>query len=206
MQALTHDEVFQSWRGTNPSINWREHAVEYHRKLLSRYEELGLYLIMIAKKTKRPESNFKWADRKESPDLLFAHLSRGGNIAVVSGYCKPKLVILDMDSHDCKEEILHLTLTQVTPNGYSFFLREPLIPELLKALKTKLPKLDNPRESVMYELIEPSETCMHEHGSEHKHEGTEHDYRIRRFIDLDKPILSFKEFVKGVVSRQFHAA
>lgn len=204
MNSRTHDEVFQEWLATRPSTTWREHIAVETALLLRGYIAKGFYVIPLAEKSKRPIARFKWSKEEASYDFLFYHLSQHGNIGVVAGLSKPKMVILDYDGElpTELEPILQRTPSSRSPGGYHFFLKGKYNQKFFQMLKEQYPGFDVVREGIGYVVVPPSMTCIEDHNP---HLCSTHDWRMHEWIgDMEKPLKNFNEFVKEICRTKFY--
>ena len=203
MTARTHDQIYQAWRGLEPKVSWREHLAESNNQLLKRYEELGFWTIPLANKSKRPISGFDWDGKQATWLFLFSNLSSGGNLGVVAGLSKPKLVLLDYDEEVLPQPIRFATketLTSVSPNGYHIFTVGRYDEKLFERLKERYPKFDLARAGHGYCVVPPSMTCKDEHSKHPCEEQKQpHKYRMHEWIDINAPLMKFSEFVKRCI-------
>jgi|GEM_PF-5491449 hypothetical protein len=142
-----------------------------------------------------------------SPELLKWHVTHGGNVAINAG--ESGIAICDYDSKYLPPKLIAKIGKMpiiVTPNGYAFLARPPVIEETTKRLWAAFPAFDTPRAEGMYEVVPLSETCKLDKKGAHKAKPMvtcPHDWRVRRWIGGTKsiglPMPTFEEFVASLV-------
>lgn len=199
MTSRTHGQMFDAWRATNPKCTWRDFRIQERDQLIRKYLDCGFHLIRLGQKVKRPVDS-KWPEF--SLDYLQAMdwLSAKGNIGVMGG---PKMIIIDWDD-SMELPFMSKTLTSISPNGFHIFTKGKYGPrqeKIMQKIKWKYPSAFKAgplvRANNGYVVIPPSETCIDEH-SQHlcEEKKIRHDYRMHEWLNLNSPILPFREFAK----------
>jgi len=195
-----HD-LFEEFKGRykNPNYTWGLYWRARWTEQIALYLRLGFHTIAIQKGLKVPVANTPWKKEESlSRQRMMDYTEQGFNLAIVAGFCKPKITILDYDSKDLTtslQDAMQKTLTCSTPNGFAFFLRGTATTKAWESLKTKYPWFDTIRDAVNYELAPLSKTCTRDKGGA-EHNCEVHDYRIRTWINPATAPMDFDDFVE----------
>ena len=193
-----------SYEPFKDKFTWKVWKFQEWKKQLSLYYGLGWNLIPIRVRSKRPlADNWNYASkaaegpyiaRPEAEDWVFKDF----NLAVVAG--PSGIIICDIDKPILfNDELLEKGLVMKTARGYAIPLRldASCTAGTLRVLKELGYDF---RQDVAYELVPLSVTCTHDHGKVEHYmgkgcvDGKPHDYRVREWVNMGKPLLSFAEF------------
>jgi len=124
MSTRTKHDIFVEWKATNPKENFRSFWKKQWKREIDFYEELGLTLIPLAIRKKRPMKGYSWDKKPIDYKRAFELVCKDLNLGVILQ--ESKLLAVDWDKpilHDILIDWATRTLTAKTPRGWHLYFK-----------------------------------------------------------------------------------
>jgi hypothetical protein len=122
--------MFNDWKTTNPTINWREYWYGLLKQHIELYRKLDFQLICLKSRDKRPVKGVHWDQRTLTYENALILMSEKMNLGV--NLAKSELMVIDWDTRRLHQDLiqfLDLTMSAITPRGWHIYFKRDKIYE-----------------------------------------------------------------------------